>query len=62
MKVLMLFQEENRKEIKEDTSHQVKVSHKIIKEISRVKRAREISIGRSLKAIAPIVGYKGTRQ
>jgi hypothetical protein len=58
----MLFKEENRKEIKEDTSHQVMVNQRIIKEISRVKRAWEIRIGRSLKAIAPIVGCKGTRQ
>jgi hypothetical protein len=31
------FQDENRKEIKEDTTQQVKVSHRLFKEILRVK-------------------------
>jgi hypothetical protein len=53
----MRFQEENRKEIKENTIQQVNVSHRLFKEILRVRRARETSFGRSLKAIAPIVGY-----
>jgi hypothetical protein len=44
MQVHMDFQEENRKEIKEDTTQQVKVSRRVFKKISRLKRARKFEL------------------
>jgi hypothetical protein len=54
-KVRTHFQEKNRKESR-------KIKLRLFKEISRVKRAQEIRVGRSLKAIAGAVECKGIGQ